>query len=453
MKGGSPFVVERLGHDGDGCITTERGPTFVRGALPRETVEIGAVRRDGSVWRAELVRVVSASPERIDALCPIAARCGGCPLITATPALELAEKAAQVSRAFGAAGLRPVIQSVAPEPIHGYRVRARLGFDARRGRRILGYRAALRGELVDVERCVVLEPRLDAALGALRATLAPTLSGSGEIHLGLGAWGAVASITSDDAQKASAFTTLAALVERGTLGGAAIAVGGTTVATRYGEPTEVAHDVDRRALEVPLGGFRQAHEAASAVLGSTVLEWLGLGAGHRTTATGPSESAAGPSHGGTTAAAPRVLELFAGHGNFTLPLAARAGSVVAVERNEEASRALARNLATHGLRADVITLDAAEALATRRRALAGVDLVVLDPPRAGARDCVAPIAALAPRMIVYVSCDPRTLARDAAAFALLGYDVDRVRAVNCFPRTAHVEVVALLVPRAAHPAR
>lgn len=431
--------MERLGHDGDGCIPTERGTVFVRGALPGEEIEIGPLRREGSITRADLVRIVRRAPGRIDSLCPVAARCGGCPLMSASFELEREEKAALVARAFSAAGLAPEIDTIAPEPFLGYRVRARLAWKTHRGKRSLGYRAGGSDDVVDVEHCVVLDPRLDAALGALRAGLGDVLVGAGEIHLGLGARGAVARVTSSAPQPQSMYAALLRLLERGALGGAALEVGGATVATRYGDAAEVAHDVDGRALVVPLGGFRQAHEAASAVLAHTVLEWSGLATTAPGTASAEAAAAARPGD------ARRVLELFAGHGNFTLPLAARAGSVVAVEKNAPASAALAENLAAHGLAADVVTEDASTALVRRKRALSGVDVVVLDPPRVGARECLEPLAALRPSTIVYVSCDPRTLARDAAALAGLGYALERVRAVSCFPRTAHVEAVARFV--------
>lgn len=418
-----PARVERLGHDGDGSAAVDGGTVFVRGALPGERVRLGPAWKDGSIRRALLEAIEEPSPDRVEPACPITATCGGCPLMIASESLELREKKALVERAFSNAGLEVAVEIVGPAPMLAYRTRARLAF---RGKRLLGYRAFGTRELVDVDHCAVLAPALDAALVALRATLAPTLVDEGEIHLGLGAHGAVVSVRSDGPQGAATFTALAGLVERGALGGAAIVAGGATAVTTYGDALEQAHDVDGRALTVPLGGFRQAHEGASAELARTVLAWSGLDEPH------PGE-----------ASPRRVLELYAGHGNFTLPLAARAASVVAVESAATSTAALAKNLATHGLRAKVVTADAADATAKEKRSSA--DVVVLDPPRAGARECIDALVLLRPPVLVYVSCDPRTLARDCAALVQRGYVLERVKAVNCFPRTASIEAVAKLV--------
>jgi 23S rRNA (uracil1939-C5)-methyltransferase len=136
-----------------------------------------------------------------------------------------------------------------------------------------------------------------------------------------------------------------------------------------------------------------------------------------------------------------VLELYAGSGNFTLPLAARCEQVTAVEGDPDAARELSDNLEANGRRARVIAADVARAAATIGHAHA----VLLDPPRAGADAVVPEILRLEPERIVYVSCHPATLARDLAALAAGGYRVESVQALDLFPQTYHVETVATCV--------
>jgi 23S rRNA (uracil1939-C5)-methyltransferase len=136
----------------------------------------------------------------------------------------------------------------------------------------------------------------------------------------------------------------------------------------------------------------------------------------------------------------RVLDLFAGAGTFTLPLAEKAGEVVAVESASSAVRDLRRNLEDEELWADVIGGDAGRELP----AIGHVDLALVDPPRSGLHaETVDALVRTTARRIAYVSCDPATLARDAAALAGHGYSLSRATPIDLFPQTYHVETLAL----------
>src|SRR5690606_28655805 len=145
-----------------------------------------------------------------------------------------------------------------------------------------------------------LRPELDAALTVLRARVAPHLPGSGEVQLAIGQEGrAVIALDTPDAPARAMFEVLEALVAEGVIAGASARVGGTTVATRIGDPREVGADVEGRRIIGESGGFSQAHAEINASLGARALAL-------------------------TEAEGARVLELYAGHGNLTLGLAARA---------------------------------------------------------------------------------------------------------------------------------
>jgi len=175
-----------------------------------------------------------------------------------------------------------------------------------------------------------------------------------------------------------------------------------------------------REWQVPVGGFWQVHPGAADVLVATVREML------------------------VPRADETLLDLYAGVGLFAGALAPSVRSAIAVESDRRAARAAAANLADLA-----VTVAHARVDAWLRGGHDGspVDLVVLDPPRKGAgRDVVTRVAALRPRAIAYVACEPSALARDLATFAGLGYALSTLRAFDLFPMTAHVECVALLEP-------
>jgi 23S rRNA (uracil1939-C5)-methyltransferase len=407
----------------DSVVETERGLVFVAGGLPGERVRLDDVRKDGKVLRARRMTVLEASPERIEPACAHAARCGGCPLMHASVSAQSAAKRSMIERALArvpriAAELS--VPLVIPEARLGYRRRARLAWSRSAGGGVrLGFRIRRGERIVDIDRCVVLRPELERALALIREQLAPLLPGSGEIHLAIGAAGLpVIGIETGGAPPRELYARLEAMVAGGSIAGAAVQAGGASVAAfTVGDPSEASIDFEGRSLRGAALGFSQAHEEINARLAARA---IGL----------------------AEAEGARVLELHAGHGNLTLALAARAAHLRAVEISEGATAALRRNLDAHQLRAEVITADAAAAIPKK-----GIDVVVLDPPRIGAKDAIGGLLALRPDRIVYVSCDPATLARDLETLGRGGYVLDAAEGFDMFPQTAHVETVARMRPR------
>jgi 23S rRNA (uracil1939-C5)-methyltransferase len=141
----------------------------------------------------------------------------------------------------------------------------------------------------------------------------------------------------------------------------------------------------------------------------------------------------------------QTLDLFCGVGLFSLGLAQAGAHVTGIEQNKRAILDARGNAQRNGYKVDFITGDAAQVLRRyRAKNPRGVDLVLLDPPRAGAAECLNDIAALSPKRIVYVSCDPATLARDVKRLTALGYRLSEAVPLDLFPQTSHVETVARL---------
>ena len=407
-------TVRDLGSAGDGVVATESGVVFVPGVLPGEKVLVAIERRRRGAQRGHLVELLSRSAERVEPACPRVTRCGGCPLMHLASPAQREHKRRLVSQAVGlAAAMAPV-----GRPLR-YRRRARLHFAARGKKVLLGYRARQGRRVVDTPDCAILSAALGAALEAVREHVLPALVGEGEVVLSEGEGGAAALlIRSDTPQPPGAFAACEALATHAAVSGVALRSGGATVAAVFGDPRERLRAADGRELVGSLEGFSQAQDEVSRALVQTVVDL------------------AEPD-------GVEVLELYAGHGNLTVALAPRASVLTAVERSEEAVEACRRNLRARGAQEVHVVCADAEARASGPR----VEVVVLDPPRTGARGVLEGIAARRPARIVYVSCDPPTLARDVAGLGGLGYEPDIAHAFDMFPQTAHIEAVVRLARR------
>jgi 23S rRNA (uracil1939-C5)-methyltransferase len=378
------FGGEAVGRGADGRVV------FFAGGAPGDRVVARVVEDKRSFVRAELVRVVTPGA-RVTPPCPLIERCGGCPWQHVSVAAQLAAKQAIVARALGKSGaeVRPI--AAAPASL-GYRTRARM--TARGG--AVGFQSRRSHAVVDVDHCLALAPALDAALQEARRTLGRRLGEDGAIS-GLARDGAVelALHAGAGADRQGLATAAAALVGRAGI-------------------VRVTID-DPRA---PAAGFAQANAAQNDVLRRLVAE-------------------AGAARGR------RVLELYAGDGNFTRDLLGVAAGGVAVEGDAPAAMRL-RALVAAEPSWQALAEPAGRAVDRLARAGERFDVVVLDPPRAGAAEAIDGIVQLRPERVVYVSCDPMTLARDVARLAAAGLVARVAWPVDMMPHTWHVEVVCLL---------
>lgn len=381
------FGGDAVGRDEDGRVV------FVAGGAPGERVEVAIDEEKKGYARASLSRILRPGASRVEPPCPrFVAGCGGCQWQHVTVEAQRVAKADAVARALRrSAAPEPL---VTPAPPFGWRRRARLRF--RRG--LIGYTERRSHRLVDVDACPQLDPALERALQAVRS-LAPELDASGEIELLLGGRGEVHVAISGAAPAGAA-----ALVGRAGIAG--VSAGGVD----HGAARIDLAD-DERPFWARADVFAQATAAGNLALRRLVLENAGPLAGLR------------------------VLELFAGSGNFTRDLARAAAQVVAVEEAGPAMALAADNLA--GLPVELRHASAESVLAE------SFDLVVVDPPRTGLAPELAAALAAHGGPIVYVSCDPNTLGRD---LAVLGRRVVRVTPLDLMPQTFHTEVVTLLAP-------
>jgi 23S rRNA (uracil1939-C5)-methyltransferase len=376
--------------------------TFVPLAAPGERVRVRIDREKGRAAWGELTAIERPGPERVAPPCPLFGNCGGCQWQHVSIEAQRAAKKALVERALGIAV--PPVRAVGPE--FGYRDRAKLtvgkagslGFHARRSHDIV--------DLGDPPRCPLFGPELARALPALRA-LARGMAPGIELDVQAGAEGVHLNVVRADAVSAAhARREMNRLNEAGIVG---LSLAGKPTLGRA--EVEVA-EPGSPPLAIPAGGFAQVGRAANAALVAAVLE------------------AVGPEPG-------ILLEMYAGSGTFTRHLVADLGRggrgrVFACDGDPAAVERGRRNVPS--------------ATWSARPPADSPDTVVLDPPREGADRAHLTAAIRARRRIVYVSCDPQTLGRDARHLKADGFRLVQALALDLMPQTFHVEVVATFEP-------
>jgi 23S rRNA (uracil1939-C5)-methyltransferase len=402
------LTVGRLGHLGDGVAQGADGSVLVAGALPGEVVE---GRPEGD--RLAGIRIVTPSADRVRPPCAHARPCGGCRMQHASDPFVAAWKTAIVRNALTAQGLDAPVRPILTSPPRSRR-RATLAGRRTKGGVLLGFHARASDLLVAVPQCRLLHPDLMAAFPALEALV---LAGG------------------------SRTTELAISVTR-TLGGADVAVTG-------GKPADAALTRDLTRLAETHGLARLTWNGETAALRAAPLQRFGRALvapppGAFLQATAEGEAALVAAVAEAVGPARRVIDLFAGAGTFTLPLAERA-EVHAVEADAGLLAALDRGWRQAGGLRRVTT----EPRDLFRRPLdpdelRAADAVVIDPPRAGAEAQAVALARARVPVIAAVSCNPLSFARDAKVLAGAGYRIDWVQPVDQFRWSPHVELAARL---------
>jgi 23S rRNA (uracil1939-C5)-methyltransferase len=401
-------TVEALTASGEGVARI--GDTFVRldDALPGERWR---VHREGGAWVPTARE--GDSDARVTPGCEAFGRCGGCTWQHAAPEVQRASRVERIRRALPAALRSIPVEYVPSDLAYGYRTRARLHWITPGKQTFFGFLARRSNSVVDLPACPVLVPALNAALPALREALA-ALGGRGEVALALGEGGRpVASLRPERALDERAYLIARSLLGKG-FAGVALWTPGATSPAIEGDPSPVQVGGDGLALRAGIGGFGQAHGSLNASLAAYV-------------------------DAEAQAAGKALVELYAGAGNLTVRLARRARTMTAVESDRDAVAALRHNLAARDLANVKVHEEAVEARTRPWKA----DVVVLDPPRAGAKEACAALVAHPVRRVVYVSCDPESLGRDVQTLSAK-YALVRLAAFEMFPQTALVEVVATL---------
>lgn len=402
-----------MGGQGDGIADTPSGPVFAPLTLPGETVRAQVVE-----GRAEAVEIVEASPDRIAAVSPQYGDCGGCSLQHWANRPYLAWKREQVRQALARERIETEIEPTVAVPAGS---RRRLALHARRGpdgRAMLGFKARRSWRLVEVRECPVADPRIMRAIPALAELAEPLLEhpkSAPTLHVTWTLTGLDVDVTGVERRFGglSRDAQMKAIAAAGRADLARLSLAGETLV--MARQPQVAFGP--ATVPLPAGGFLQAVPDAEAAMVSRAVD--------------------------AVRGARKIADLFCGAGTFTFPLATVA-PVIAADASKAGIEALKAGVrSAKGLKA--ITAEARDLF---RRPLTpfdlkGCDAVVFDPPRAGAVEQTAQIAGTKAAVVVGVSCNPQTFARDARVLIDAGFRLERATPVDQFLWSAHVELVGI----------
>jgi len=424
-------IVESLDHEARGIVRQDGKAIFVDGALPGETVDYASFRRKPNYELAHLVSVLKPSNARLEPRCPHFGICGGCAMQHMDPSAQLATKQRVLEDSLWHIGrVRP--ETILP-PIQGeawgYRHRARLAVHkvAKKGNVLVGFHEKRSSYIADMQSCAILPPHLSDLLlpmrelvGALSiAERLPQIEVAIGEHCTALVFRILAPLTLADEKLLRAFADRHDVVIY-------LQPKGPDTAYRfYPVPgPRLSYKLPEFALELDFRptDFTQVNHAVNRVLVRRALRLLDPQPGER------------------------VADMFCGLGNFTLPIARSGARVVGIEGSPGLVRRGRESAEANGLAAqvDFAVANLFECSEASLAALGHFDKMLIDPPREGAVELVKALTGDMPRRIVYVSCNPATLARDAAVLvSLKGYRFVSAGAVNMFPQTAHVESIAV----------
>jgi len=395
------------------CITHDDGMVvFVAGGLPGETVEVEIVHRRRHFVRAHVARVLTPSPDRVTPRCPYFGTCGGCTWQHIDYAKQLIFKRDIVHEQLQRIGrfAEPAVRDCIPSPTpYGYRNRIQLVPDSQ-GQ--LGFRARGSHAVVAIDACAIAHDRLNAAIASASALVS--------------SWAILGGTT---------FMTTKTSVDLRVAGDEVHILppeSDTPAAENQAEVAAMYIQVGPIRYRVTGQAFFQVNSGVAELLVREVL------------------------HAARVQPGEHVLDLYSGVGLFTVPLALTGADVIGIEASR--SSVMDGRYNTHAAGCDhntrLIVADVRTGLKRPDVMSMSWDTVIADPPRAGIeREALMAIIDLHPRAVVYVSCDPATLARDAGLLAAYGWVLHYAQPLDMFPQTQHVETVALFVRSPARPAR
>ncbi len=429
--------------EGQGVAHVEGCAVFLPNAIAGERVRLRIEKAQKTWASGKIVEILEKSPHRVNRECPVAKLCGGCDFWHMDYEEETRLKAERVRTCLnrlGGENLAEVPILAAPD-CHGYRNKAQYPVSAKKGRAYAGFFRAGTHDVVENRRCLILPEETDAVKDAvmdyvnqLRVSVYDEAAHKGLLRHIYVRRGAVSKqilvclvcngekLPKVDAllarlKRIPGFTTLVLSVN--TKKGNAVL--GDKFVTLYG-PGYIEDTLCGLSFRLSPRSFYQVNHHQAQRLYETAIERAGITKNDT------------------------VLDLYCGVGTITLAMASAAGKVIGVEVIPQAVEDARDNAKRNGIdNAEFFCGDAGQAALELERNGVRPDVVVVDPPRKGLNaDAIEALSRMAPRRIVYVSCDPATLARDVALLKQRGYALQSATAADLFPRCAHVETVALL---------
>ena len=434
-------VIDSMAHDGRGVAHIEGKAVFIDGALPGEKVTFLYTSKRRSHDEGKVAEVLEPAADRVEARCEAFGLCGGCSLQHLDEKAQIGFKQQTLLENLKRLGKVEPEEVLEPltGPHWGYRRKARLGVRdvPKKGRVLVGFREKHSPYIADFTRCHVLHPAVGMKLEAISECIGDLSVHNrvAQIELSIGARG---DSIEDEEVIAMVFRNLDPLTAEDEARLRAFGLdhgfdiylqpgGPDTVAPLTGKGDggvgELSYTLPEFDVELFFGpmDFTQVNNDINRAMVSRAVAMLDPQGDER------------------------ILDLFCGLGNFTLPIARRAGKVIGVEGDNELVRRAGDNAARNGIdNAEFHVADLTQDLTGEPWLAEGIDKLLIDPPRSGALEVIPHAVALKPGRIVYVSCNPATLARDAGELVHThGYRLLKAGVMDMFPHTGHVESIAL----------
>lgn len=420
--------IQSLDHLAQGVGQLNGKVVFVAGALPNERVQLSLTENKKQYAKAKLLKIERESVERIAAACPHYQRCGGCNLQHLSHDAQAAHKRQALAELFAKQVPEmalPSIDDILSKP-WDYRRKARLSswFDKGSKSFTLGFRGRESSKVIAIDRCPVLENQLSDLIKPVAATLARLQSVATLGHVEFIATEAMPMVVVR-VTKALPAKDEAKLTELGERLNCAMVLEHNDEQWQYlrgAQPQYPLATADQTlSLSFNPGNFIQVNGGVNNAMVNRAVEWLA------------------PTSDDT------VLDLFCGMGNFSLAVAASGAKVTGVEGVANLVALAKDNAAKAGFtNAEFYCIDLNGKL-NKEPWFGKIDKLLLDPSRAGAFDALAYLPKLLPQRVVYVSCNPLSLARDSQQLLQHGYRLEKLTALDMFPQTHHIEAMALFV--------
>lgn len=410
--------IEKLIYGGYGLSRTAEKVVFVKGGVPGDKLEVQITENGKSFDVAEIIEVTEPSFQRTEPVCKYFGRCGGCQWQHIEYSTQLEEKT-QILReslmkitGLDYINIEPITAS---EDKYNYRNRVTLHLETVNKKHLIGFKEEKSHELVHIDSCDIADNKISKIINTL-SKIVSSYEGAklpfDTAHItSLGDAPALSLSPHKDAPKNEIDKLLFKLKER--MQGADISIA----------------DKDEKTFRFEAGGlkfisspslFTQCNTKINNELLHTIYEWADLQKGYN------------------------VLDLYCGYGNLTLNIARRVKQVLAVDSNKKAIAYAIKNAKLNSIRNCWFEDWDVYKYLQRHKPVNKVDLVIIDPPRTGAKQIIKPLLEISPAKIIYVSCNPTTLARDIKQLLGGGYVLSKVKAFDMFPQTYHLESLVLL---------
>ncbi|WP_375752617.1 23S rRNA (uracil(1939)-C(5))-methyltransferase RlmD [Vibrio sp. HN007] len=413
--------VERLDHHGAGIGYIGKKPVFIEGALPGEEVLTQLTESKSKYSRGNLIKILKESPKRVAPFCKHYGECGGCNMQHLPHEEQIAYKSESLNQLFKKfAGESVELESPITGSEQGYRRRARVSLlkDKKSGKLLFGFRKKKSKQIVPVTDCAVLETELNSLLPELNSLLANLkgIANLGHLELVSGKDSPVVLLRYVRSLQQADIDVLRRWADEKSV--AFYLQSDNALERIHGEEPFY----DEAGVKVPFlpTNFIQVNQNVNQQMVEKALSWLELT---------PED---------------RVLDLFCGLGNFSLPIAKQVSAVVGVEGVQEMVDQAAENARINGIdNVAYYQANLEDELTDKVWAQSKFDKVLLDPARAGAAGVVDQLSQFDTKRVVYVSCNPATLARDSQSLLNQGFRLVKLGMLDMFPHTGHLESMAL----------